>query len=347
MIDLALAVLVIGCLAILFFPKRAPKTAAATDRTTASSSSSLSNLRETPSPATTDLDARLIDEGLKPGAVNFQIKEIDVKGRFPLKQKRRIAFVTSVFDNTGGKYEYVISSSPIFREPHNRTYRYTSEVGLREPGSGFDEWTKAGEVDTKFLVTPETGARRLVALLRLIDLDNMPDDLTQFYAPDHPGLIWQRPLVFNSLIKQPGYLESVLLQGEAATICIALAMAFSVSYGVLDARASEKIIQWMNNALDKYPVERRDILKADLDHAYARSHSEMTSKTYNVMEYVNRLNEIADNTLKYEAIKLCTDVTSQDPTIAARQIRIIGLLARALKLDANEIEIIRILKSEH
>ena len=69
-------------------------------------------------------DDRLGDDGTGP-----LIKVIEAKGLFPVKSKTQVGFVASVFDNSSGEFEPVISLLDSFQEPDNVIFQHLVPVG--------------------------------------------------------------------------------------------------------------------------------------------------------------------------------------------------------------------------
>jgi hypothetical protein len=133
------------------------------------------------------MEARLVDRTLTDDPQSPKIKEVQVKGLFPIARKYRLGFVTSVFDETTGKYAPVISGVELFQEAHSRAYQHVIEAGSIEPGVGFVGWVRVGVVIPEILEPPYGGLRKFVAFLRLIDLDNKPQIDQGFHKENDSG----------------------------------------------------------------------------------------------------------------------------------------------------------------
>ncbi len=60
------------------------------------------------------LEARFVDTTLG-GYVDAPVKAIEVKGLFPVNTTRHVAFVTSIFDETSGELEPVLSAIDMYQ----------------------------------------------------------------------------------------------------------------------------------------------------------------------------------------------------------------------------------------
>ena len=143
------------------------------------------------------IEARLVDSTLGDDGDGPAIKAIEVKGIFPLNTTRQVGFMTSVFDKTDGEYKPVLSAIEIFQEPASTVYQHVSEIGQASPDTGFVRWSRVGGIVPDLLEPPVGGRRLLVALVRLIDLDNMPSIEHGFHEEGDAGILWQVSLDFD------------------------------------------------------------------------------------------------------------------------------------------------------
>ena len=69
----------------------------------------------------------------------------------------------------------------MFEEPRTFAYQHTVEVGEIEPGIGFITWIRVGVVLPQILQPPVGGQCNFFCVLRLVDLDNLPDISRNFH----------------------------------------------------------------------------------------------------------------------------------------------------------------------
>jgi hypothetical protein len=138
------------------------------------------------------LEVRFKDESIGADKDSLFVKELQVKGLFPISRRAQLEFVSSVFDDTSGEFEPVLSAIEPFQEPQTLAYQYLLPIGPIDPGVGLISWVRAGVLIPQLLETPASGNRKLVAILRLIDANNRPRITNGFHESNHPGLLWQR-----------------------------------------------------------------------------------------------------------------------------------------------------------
>ncbi len=287
------------------------------------------------------LEARLAAPDDEDEPKGLFLKNIQVKGIFPIDRAQKLGFVTSVFDRTDGSYEPVNSALNEFQDDNTVVYQHSAEVGCVDPNKGFTEWVKTGVVVPQILETPGRGVRQLVALVRLVDLDNKPIIANEYNQPDHPGLIWQRNLPFDCMVDRRGYLELPELSDEARSICVRIAMILLVRNSSLDSRATEMLKRWMVKNHKRATGERQSHLRIELIRGMREGYHAVTNRDFDLKKFVQRLNDIDDNGVKYAAIDLCLDVMTTDETVRLHHFKLVDSIARALNLDLAEIMKIR------
>jgi hypothetical protein len=287
------------------------------------------------------IEVRLWEDNSTDG---IEAKEIQVKGLLPISNAYHLGFITSVFDDTSGKYEPVTSSIDQFQEARTLAYQHAVDVGTTEPGIGFIGWVRVGVVLPQLLGTPYGGRRQLVAVIRLVNLDNKPEITNGFHNKDESGILWQRALPFSYEIKAKGYLEIEESRNAARALCLKVAMVIAMWDGSLNNREGELLKAWIEKVLGSYSGERRDKLKESLNKAMKEAYSASKNNTLDFVDLVRTLKETGDEATKYETIELCYDLLASKGTTDGDSARVIDLVAKSLDLDMTELEKIRDVK---
>ncbi len=290
------------------------------------------------------IEVRLVDKALTDDVQSPKIKEVQVKGLFPITRKRHLEFVTSVFDNTSGKYTPVISSIELFQEAHSRAYQHTVEVGAIEPGTGFVGWVRVGVVIPEILEPPYSGMRKLVAFVRLVDLDDRPRINQGFHDEDDSGLLWQRALPFEYEVKSKGYLEAVEQRDKARVIAMQIAMTVAMWNGSLGDNEGTIIKNWVGKVLANKSEEGREKLKNEFNNAMKAAYEKAKSGGSSLTSLTDQMNELDEHGPKIETTELCFDVLASSSIESSDKARVVDLVAKALNLDSAEIERIRDIK---
>jgi tellurite resistance protein len=281
-------------------------------------------------------DSRLGEDGS--GAF---VKEIVGRGLFPVTQLVRVGCVTSVLDATSEDYEPIISVIEGFQELDNVVYQHRFDVGEVAPDQGFIRWVRLGVVIPEILQPPYGGKRNLIAILRLIDLDNPPDINHGFNAPDQDGLLWQDSLQFSYTFDEKGYKEAAEHRDESCALAIQIAMAVAMADGSLDDLEGNTLKEWIVRTIEPFGDEKRNKLKNLYNEAMREAYTKAQSGDLNLGELTERLNEIGEKSTKYEVVELCFDIMAADGVADAEELRVIRRVADALDLDLDEIENMR------
>ncbi len=268
-------------------------------------------------------------------------KAIEMKGLFPLNSRKNVAFVTSVFDETDEEIEPVLSPIELFQEPETVVYQFSSEIGQVDPEMGFVSWSRIGAVFPDLLEPPYGGRRKLVAILRLVDINNMPDIAYGFVDPNHPGVLWQTALRFEYSFDEKGYREAAEHRDQAKALSIQIGMAVAMADGSLDHSEGVVLKDWITKAISPYSGEKRESLKTLYNESMTRAYDVGQKGELSLSNLTEQLNEIAEKSVRYETIELCFDVMAADGVMDAEEVRVIRLVAEALDLDFDEIEKMR------
>jgi uncharacterized tellurite resistance protein B-like protein len=287
------------------------------------------------------LEIRLTDSRIDPKDINSPtLKELEGKGVFPVKKKTRVGFITTVFDETSGELEPVISALDAFQEPDSIVYQHRAELGEVHPDQGFVSWVRLGVILPTILQPPYSGERNLRAVLRMVDLNN-PPPINHGYHQDHPGLLWQKSLSFTWAFEEKGYSEAAEHRDESLAIALKIGMAVAMADGQLDDKEGITLKQWIQRAIEPFSEDKRNELKDLYNAAMKEAYSQAISGDLNLTQLTRRLNEIGEKTTKYEAVELCFDVMSADGVADKEEMRVIRMVSEALDLDLNEIEKMR------
>jgi tellurite resistance protein len=282
------------------------------------------------------VDLRLGDDGDGPF-----LKEIQGRGGIPVRRTTRVGFITSVFDATSDDLEPVVSAIESFQESKSTVYQNLIEVGSVAPNQGFTDWVRLGAVLPEILEPPYSGNRKMIAVIRMVDLDNPPDITHGYSDADQAGLLWQQVLEFPWTFKEKGYREAAEHREEATAIAIRIGIAVAMADGSLENREGAMLKEWIGRRVHHLPEARQETLKKVYNDAMRGAYIAAKQGELHLDALTRRLNEIGDTSIKYEAVELCFDVMASDGIATADEMRLIREVADALDLSVSEIEKIR------
>ena len=245
------------------------------------------------------------------------------------------------WSETDEEWEPVLSAIETFQEPTNIVYQNVMEVGQVAPNQGFVSWVRLGIVLPDILQPPYSGNRQMVALLRMIDLDNEPSIHFGRHETDDPGLLWTGVLKFEYNFLDKGYSEAAEHRDEARAITLKIGIAVAMADGSLDASEGECLKEWIIRTIDTFTGDKQAELKRLYNDAMREAYAQATQGNLSLSPLTARLNEIGDKKLKYDAIELCFDVMAADGVADAAEMKIIHQVADALGLDLDEMEKLR------
>ena len=287
------------------------------------------------------LEIRFNDKQAGETGSRFLVKEIEGKGLFPLNHTTRVAFVTSVLDTTSGEPQPVISAIEDLQEPANVIYQHTVEVGQVSSDQGFPDWVRLGVILPNTLQPPFGGQRKLVAVLRMVDLDNPPAIIHGHSAPDQSGLLWMNALEFNYTFDEKGYQEAAEHRSEALALAVKIGVGVAMADGSLHDREGEILRTQIARAIEPFTGQMRERLRNLYNNAMREAYGEVRGGNFSLRSLTERLNEIGDKTTKYEAVEFCFDVMASDGGADPGELKVVRGVAEALGLDLDEIERMR------
>jgi hypothetical protein len=151
-------------------------------------------------------------------------------------------------------------------------------------------------------------------------------------------------LPFEHAANVQGYREAAELRDKARLIAVQIAMTIAMWDGSLGDREGEALRQWIKKVLSGRSIESQDALKSDFNRAMKTAYQRIKDGDLSLSELTDRLNDIGDDAIKYEATELCFDVLASSAFQSSDKARVIDLVAKSLRLDAKEVERIRDIK---
>lgn len=287
------------------------------------------------------LEARLTDGRLSDDPDSPLVKQIEVKGVFPVANALgSVAFVISVFDNTGDELAPVISILDEFQEPGNVVFQHVSEMPPISPNQGFVGWERISAVFPDLLQPPFGGKRDLLVVVRLIDLAS-PPSIQHGFADSSEGILWQSNLPFTYEFAEKGYREASEHREEAQALSVKVAIAVAMADGAFDDREGEVIAEWIRRAIEPFDSEKREELKSVYNDAMREAYADAKDNSLSLSALTERLNEIGEAKVKYDAVELCYEVMAADGEADPEEMRTIRKIGEALDLDLAELEAMR------
>ena len=270
-----------------------------------------------------------------------EVKEIMGKGLLPVKRKVNVGFITSIFDNTSGELEPVLSILNDFQESDNIVFQDKNDWGEISPNQGFHSWVVLGFIPPEILQVPYSGKRDMLAILRMIDLDNPPSITYGFADSEHPGLLMEQSLPFSWTFEEKGYKEEEEHHNEACATALKIGMAIALADGNLDDSEGNTLKKWILRTIEPFSDEKQQELKSLYNKAMKDAYIDAQNDNLILSTLTCRLNEIGTKANKYEAISLCFDVMTADGVADKEEMRIIRKVSEALELDMEEINKMR------
>ena len=264
---------------------------------------------------------------------------IEIKGEIPVSRTCQLGYITSVIDVTDEENsQIVLSELETFQEPESRAYQYVQKAGTINPNEGYISWVRAGVVLPDVLYPAYGGNRKLQLILRIVDMNNMPPIECGFGRQDHPGMFALKVVGYELAYEGQGFMEASENKDEARALAIRLGIAIAIADGNLADSEGNVIKHWITKTLAVFNDSKRKHLKEIYNDALRSAYIDAKAGELSLSEVTGRLNEIAEEPQKYEAIELCFDVMAADGVVDKAEMDSIRKIAQALELDYDEIE---------
>jgi tellurite resistance protein len=285
------------------------------------------------------LEARTLDAHLGDDPNLGHLKKIEVKGLFPVQgNNRSVAFVVSVFDNTDAELAPVISVLDQYQEPDNAIFQDVTEIPPISEGQGYMSWVQISAVLPDLLQPPYGGKRQMLIIVRLMDRGSLPD-ITHGFADE--GILWQTNINFTHVFTEKGYMEASEHREEAQALSVKVAIAVAMADGSFDDSEGEVITKWIRRAIEPFGSEKREELKSTYNNAMREAYADAKDGSLSLSVLTERLNEIGEAKIKYDAVELCFEVMAADGEADPEEMRTIRKIGEALDLDLAELEAMR------
>ena len=250
--------------------------------------------------------------------------EIQGKGLFPNQYKTELNFVTKVYDDTNNGLMPIISTVEEFQSEETPFFEFERTGPDVDVGYGFVNWNTVGIVVHDILVAPKSGQRSIQFIFSIFDKSG---NLLKEYSKNKTLYIINK-----------GYEESVKEREEVYTLNVKLAVYMGFSDDDFDKTEAQVIKNYLIKKINRYEDEKRNEIKDLLNNTYKESYRLAKQGKLSISKITKRLNEIADDPMKYETIELCLDVMAADGIADAGELEAVRKISNSLDLDFDEVQ---------
>ena len=257
----------------------------------------------------------------------FERYEILGKGLFPNQNKTQLNFVTRLADNTEkNDPKPIISTVDAFQSDDNPFYEFKRKGMVVESGYGFLKPVPVGIVIPEVLVPPKSGSRDILFIFQI--LDSNQNELGRY------------SITQKIEFEEEGYEEAIETREEVFLLDIQIAMHVAFSDNEFHKKEGEVIKSWMIKILDSFggEGEREEGLKKRFNETFKESYGKAKTGNLTLAKITNRINEIANDQLKYQAIELCLDVMAADGIADEGELEDIRKICDYLDLDLDVVQ---------
>lgn len=279
-------------------------------------------------------------ETLKDGG-SIEVIRVLAAGPFPVRWDRRVEFVTSVFDVTGGEPAVVLAHLESAQEPSSIVFQDRRDGTVLRSGYGFTDWVPVGFVLPAVLQPPRSGVRKITVVFRILDVEHQPDVELGYCDSQHPGFIWSEshnlPLTFEG----KGYLDVSEHEREGRVLALKVGVAVAMADGTLAPEEGKELKRWAEKSIHHLKGKTRDEQRDELNAALSEAFAKAKSGALSLAPLLARLNEVGNDASKYDALDLCFDIMAADGVATHDEMRKLEDIANGLGLDFSEFNALR------
>lgn len=268
--------------------------------------------------------------------LDFDHLVVEAIGLIPTEYPVNVEFVTSILDATEEDAKPVLCMIEDLQEPETIAFQLKLAGPRLQPGSGFGEWTRIGAAPVDPLIPAQGGQRTLLVAVRVVNADLTPDIRLGFGESDDPAVIAFGAAEISHRFES-GYEGAAAAMSEGGGLAVKMAVAVSFADGALDDSEGETIAAWIRKMLTGVPESRRDEIKDVCNAALVEAHRDAKAGNLSLSALTDRMNEIGDVTVKFQAIELCLDVMVADGTADETELEMVRQLAAAMDIDYDEL----------
>lgn len=282
---------------------------------------------------------KFVDE--KHEGTDIVLKKIMFRGNISAPRTMRVGCAISAFDATDGDDNlwFLISFLDQTQEPDTICFGMTNDIGEVGEGDAFTDWVQLGAIGPDFVQGPKSGNRTIKVVIRFFDANNPPNIRTGFSDGGETFLV--KTLEFDHFFTEKGYEEAAQDREEAQSLSLKIGVAVAMADGSLDDSEGEVLKNWIVREVSAYGEEKQQRLKKVFNESLKEGFAQAQSGNLALSALVDRLAEIGEKKVKYDAIELCFDIMAADGVADPEEMAVIRKVVDALGLDMNEVEKMR------
>jgi len=263
---------------------------------------------------------------------------IECRGLFPVYSNTNVGFMVSVLSkDKDGELSPVISMIDSFQEKTSSAFQDLTGVGEVSSDQGYVSWVQVGVVPPEIL-QPSIGGNQIIKIVvRLVDMDNLPE----IYLGFGEGQLWLDTQDYSYNFKEKGYSEEAQHRDEARALAVKIGMAVAMADGELDDAEGEALKNWIQRMIAPFADDKQKELKKIYNDALKESYQLAESGELVLSDICAKINEIGEESQKYEALELAHEVMAADGIVHDEEMKVIHQVAVALGIDMDELAKIR------
>ncbi|MBH37296.1 MAG: hypothetical protein CMD89_05250 [Gammaproteobacteria bacterium] len=264
----------------------------------------------------------------------LSIYTVKAKGLIPNKYSMNLVGALYLYDESD--LTFISNYSETSESESSRVFRRNIDFGYVQSGSYYEDWRELTNTFLEGVVHPYKGKRKISFEVYLFDPGrpiNFKNGLVVSGAENAVHMSKSEKII---TFEEPGYMDEIKNADKTKPLMVEIAMGMAMSDGSLDKKEGEVLKNWIKQEVNLADSGRKTAVKNMLNDALESSYKKL-KKGQKISSSLEKFNEIASKSLKYQVIELCLEVLSADGVAEGAELEMLRDLSDEIGLSFDEV----------
>ena len=281
-----------------------------------------------------EFEVKLVQEFITTDTARHDCFTFKIKGTVGNPTGGSVKVIIRLLDEADNKKAHIYAIPSSYHADKTGLFGLCEPLPAADPTTFFPEFVSFGSIPKEWLQFPYKGKRTIVALAILADAacDESNFESIKKYTINYSD----STSTYN--VSDIGYMDNFENRDRTNELSIDLCMLLAASDGTLDQAEVDVMKDWarltyifMENQSDK--EEQKKKISTYIKNSYQKAKTKELNKNMLIKE----INEIFDNTAKYNLMELLLKIAGADDVFATKEEEFISQTARDLSLDQSTV----------
>jgi len=262
--------------------------------------------------------------------------DVAVQGLLPNLNSMNLVGVLYLYDDET-KAPFVSNFTETDESPKSRVFRRNISFGFKEIGLYYENWQPITNYCLGGIRPPRKGNRKVNFAVFYFDADNPVIFNNGQIIQGKENVLHVSKISKTITFDEPGYMDEIENAFACKPLMVEIAMNMAMSDGVFDEAEGNIIKKWIKQEIGYAQDTKKDDLKKQLNDSLESSYKKILA-TGNVNSSIDKFNDIATKSFKYQLIELCLDILSADGVAAEEELKNLEALTDRIGLKFDEVQ---------